>query len=419
MRHLITNIMRSPIIRGIAAYGSAEAANRVVRLLAVVIIARQIDPLAMGQAAIALSLFELVRALANAGIGQRIITASDADLAATCNRASSLFKWWCFVLAALQVVVAAVLAFGWSLYEAGILLAALSGVYLAMIPGLVQVFLLMRDGRMATTARITATQTIADHILTMTLALVMPGAAAIVLPKLLCAPIWTVLVRRARRWSFDAASGAAPLAPFLRYAGGVLVSELAAAARTQLGTLIVAAVLGVQAVGTFFFALNAGLGITSAIITAFGIVLLPELSRAHPAERHRRFVRAMLLAALLFVPVSLAQSVLAPFYVPLVFGRHWAAAAPLVATLALGMIPLVAAAGASAWFRVMGFAARDAIVSMAAGAAALAGLAAGAGYGLHAAATGYVCGLVLILFPVIAAILAQDAFPSRLKELHA
>ena len=69
-----------PVLAGLSAYASAEMITRVVRIGAILVIARRTDPALLGTAAAALSLFELIRVLANAGIGQRIIAASDAEL---------------------------------------------------------------------------------------------------------------------------------------------------------------------------------------------------------------------------------------------------------------------------------------------------------------------------------------------------
>jgi lipopolysaccharide exporter len=387
------------LARGLAAYGGAEIANRAARIVAVVVIARRIDAVELGTAALALALFELVRVLANAGIGQRIISASAEELDAICNRAATLFWLWCGMVAVVQLSVALALLAVFDLPQPAAMLALLSLVYLLMPPGLVSVFLLMREGRMGVTARNATVQTIADHVLTMALAILWPSAWAIVLPKLLTAPLWTILTRRARPWHPVAGVSPAPLSDFGRYGAGVLLGELGNAARAQLGNLVVGATLGVKALGTFYFAFNAGLGITSSFVSAFTIVLFPQLCGAIGDERARRFRRGMIFGLALITPVVLAQVLLAPFYVPILFGAHWADAAPLVSLLGLGAFPLVAGAALTAWLRAEGRTALDATISLAACGAALAGLALGLPMGLASGAGGYVAGLALVLIP--------------------
>lgn len=388
------------LLKGLAAFGGAEVATRLVRIASVVVIARQVSPTIMGVAALALSLFEVVRVLANAGIGQRIIAESPAQLAATCNTAHRLFWAWCGGVGLIQLALAATLyAFG--MREIAAMLAALSGVYLFMPAGLVQVFLLMRDGRFGVIARITAAQAIADQLLTLGFVQLWPSAWAIVLPKLVTAPLWLLLVRRAKAWRPLPLAGLTPWRSFLGFAAGVLVSELVNVGRAQLDKLLIGALFGVQALGIYYFAFNAGLGITTSFITALGQVLFPYISAVpDQAARARRSRQGLWLGLAGFLPVLAAQVGLAPWYVPLVFGEQWCDAAPLVSVLALGAVPMLFAAVASAWLRAQRRPGVEALINSLAAAAALGGLALCSGLGLMASAWAYVIGLALALIPV-------------------
>ena len=388
------------LVRGLAAYGGAEMVTRVVRVGTIIVIARQVSPAIMGTVALALSLFELIRVLTNAGIGQRIIAAQEQDLDATCNQASRLFWLWCGGVALFQLSVSGILYFHFAMDDIAMMLAVLSGVYVVMPGGLVQVFLLMREGRMATTARISATQTLTDHVLTLILVLIWPSAWAIVLPKLLTSPLWLGLVRRARAWRPNPAAGLMPVSHFREFGTGVLIAELVNVGRQQLDKLVVGAVFGAKALGLYYFAFNAGLGITTSFVSALGTVLFPYICGGKDyAARLLRCRHGMLLALCVFSPVLAAQIGLAHVYVPIVFGPQWAVGAPLVSILGIGAVPMVLAAIATAWLRVEGRTAVDAAVSTAASAAALTGLALGASFGLTAAAAGYVSGLGVILIP--------------------
>ena len=398
------------MLGGLAAYGSAEFAVRLVRLLTVVIIARRLAPDIVGVAALTLSLFELVRVLANIGVGQRIIAAEPHLLAATCNSAHRIFWRWCSTVALVQIVAAALLGLVWHQPMAGMMLGVLALVYFWMPGGLVPCYLLMREGRAGTTARTSAVQTMADHILTACLLLMWQSPWAIILPKLLTAPIWLILTRRARPWAPDVAAGFVPLRQLLHFGLSVLATELLGAARSQADKLIVGSLLGLTSLGTYFFAFNAGVGIVSSLITAFGTVIYPSLCAAgDAADRRHRLQMALLLGAGIFVPLVCAQALFAPFYVPLVFGARWAHAAPLIATLCIAGIPMLAAALSTAWLRARGLVRRDAVASGFSCATALGGLAFGAaGWGLQGAAAGWVIGLAIIQLPFAVITLRPD-----------
>ena len=403
------------LARGIAGFASAELANRIVRLGAILVIARYTNAELLGTAALALSLFELTRVLTQAGIGQRIVAADDGELAAICERGYRLFWICCAGVALIQLIIAAILFTAFAMTEAAAMLAVLSGVYLFMPAGLVQIFLLMRDERLTTCASIGATQAILDHLLTAALIIFWPSAWAIVLPKLLTAPVWTMLARRARPWLRE---GTAPAAAgeFRAYCGGVLASELMTALRLNADKLVISAMLGMQALGTYYFAFGAGLGIAQSLVTAFGTVLFASLCRAGAAERQLQLRTALLIGLAILTPIVAAQVFLAPIYVPIVFGSHWAPAAPYLALLSIAAIPLFLLSGIGAAYRANRKPGRDAGLASIATMAALGGLALGATHSLIAACAGYSIGLALVAIPAALRATANNTTPPALTK---
>jgi lipopolysaccharide exporter len=396
------------LLRGLSAYGGAELVTRVVRLGATIIIARQLAPEIVGQAALSLTLFELVRVLARNGVGQQIIACREEDLEATCNTAHRLFWLWSAVLMALQLLVSLVLWLIFAQPVASAMLAVLSLVYMWMPGGLVQCHLGMREGltgRMASTA---ACQTIADALLTMAMLLIWPSPWSIVLPKLLTAPIWLIMTRRNRPWYPNAAAGRLPVADFAKFSGAVMLAETLFAIRTQCDNLIIAAMMGTSALGTYFFAYNAGIGIVSSLVSAFGTVAFPMLCAApQGTQRNRAMLRTAMICSAIFVPLVIFQALAAPFYVPLIFGEHWAPAAMLVSILCLSGLPLILSMLTTIWQRSIGQAGHDARNQAISCAAALSGLACGAASGsLQAATLGLVAGQSLAaLFNLACALL--------------
>lgn len=368
-------ILADPLLRGFGAFGSAELANRGVRLITTIIIARQLAPDIVGEAALALTLFELIRVLNSIGVGQRIIAAKEEDLEAVCNMAQRLFWIWSGVLVALQLGVAAVLYGVFDQTGPAAKLAALSLVYLLMPAGLVHCFLAMRDGLNARLARTAASQAISDHLLTAVLLLIWPNSWSIVLPKLLTAPIWLVMTRRNRPWQANRQAGYACWRSMIRYGGGVLAADGLTALRQQGDNLIIAATMGSSALGAYFFAYNAGLGIFTSLVGGFGTVSFPMLCAAESGpERHKVLRKIVAGALILFIPLIAAQSLLAPYYVPLIFGEHWGFAAPLISILCLAGFAQLASVLTANWLRAEGRVRSDAGRSLMSCICALGGL---------------------------------------------
>jgi len=384
------------LLGGLGAYGGAELATRIVRLAATIVIARQLAPDIVGQAALALTLFEIVRVLARTGVGQRIIACKPAELAATCNTAHGLFWAWSLVLVVVQTSAAAILWLVFDQAAAGAMLAVLSIVYLWMPGGLVQCHLAMREGRNGAMARTSAAQAIADHVLTAALLLAWPSPWSVVLPKLLTAPIWLVMTRRNRPWSPDPMAGRVPFRSIAGFSGALLLAETLIAVRSQCDNLIVAAMMGTNALGTYYFAYNAGIGIVSSLVSAFATVAFPVLcSASEGSARKSAMLRIVAMGCAVFVPVTLTQAIAAPLYVPVLFGSHWTQAAPLVALLCLTGLPLLATTFTTLWKRAQGEAGTDVVNQTVMCVAALGGLALGArAHSLEAAVTGFLLGQI-------------------------
>jgi O-antigen/teichoic acid export membrane protein len=317
-----------------------EICGRIARLLATVLLARALSPADFGAAAAAITCFEIIRVLLNTGVGQAIIRASDDQLDATCATAHRISWLSCIFVAALQVAV----GWGLSVYsgrpELFYMIGALSGVYLIMAPGIVNIQLLIRANRIKTVTGIATAQNVSDHILTALLAVSGFGAWAIVLPKLLTVPIWLFGARRSQSWTRNKAAGAVPMRDILVYAAPILGSEIMAAARQHIDKLLVGTMLGVEALGIYYFAFNAGIGVSMTLTSALAMSSYPHLAEvAHkPRELLARFDDIMGRTAPLIGLAIAFQAFGALTYVPLVFGSHWEHTAPLVAMLCVSGI---------------------------------------------------------------------------------
>jgi O-antigen/teichoic acid export membrane protein len=367
------------VLRGMLAYGSAEMAGRVVRLATTIVIARRLTPGIVGEAALALTIFELVRVLERVGTGQQIVIAAEHELGAVCNTVRRIYWGWTLALMAAQLVTATLLAGLGHRVVAGQMLAALALVFPFMAVGHVPYHLAMRAGKVGHLARINAWQAIADQLVTLGLMLLWPSPWAIVLPKILAAPVWLACALRAQPWAPDPLAGFLPPARILRSSGSILLADGLVALRTQGDNLIVAGMLGTTMLGTYYFAFNAGLGIVTALVGAFGSVIFPMMARA-PAGAQRLAVlrKTALLGLGLFLPLVVVQSAAARLYVPLVFGAHWAPAAPLVGLLCLAGGGLAVGQLTTAWLRANGRMELDASNSLVNCLVTLGGLACGA-----------------------------------------
>ncbi len=361
----VLGVVNSDVMQHFCAYAASEGASKASRLFAVVTLARFLSPAEIGVAAAAMATSDIMKALTENGVGQRIIMAREHEVEALCHTAHRIFWFWCGGLFVLQQVLALVLWQTGVADEGALLVAVLGLEYLFMPGGLVQCALAMRAGRLKNTAAIAGAQNVGANLLTCALAIIWPSSWAVVLPKILTAPIWLVGMRRLVRWRPVSGARRAPAAPFLNFGLPVLGVAVLEALRAQLDKLIVGAVLGADALGIYYFAYNAGTGISMSLSSTFATVLFPYLSTS--ADRRAALRIAMGLSLAIITPVVLIQTLAAGPYVDLVFGAKWADVAPLVAILCLAAVPNMLWTVSARWLRSNGRTGHEFAASLAIG----------------------------------------------------
>lgn len=410
LRKLVGSIRSTPVVAHAAAYAASEASAKISRLLVVVAMARFMSPAEIGIAAAALALGEIIKSLTENGVIHMVIRARADDLEATAKTARGVAWAWCCGLALIQAALAG------ALYGAGfdamlaLLLALLGLEYVLMPGGLVQCALAMREGRLRQTAMISGTVNVTSNVLTALLVTLVPSPLSVVAGKLIPAPIWLVAMRRVRPWRAVAARGIG-VRPFVVFGRAVIGIEFVKTVRLQADKLIIGGLMGADALGVYFFAVNAGLGLATSFSTAVGTVLFPHLCNAE--RQDRAFVHALALCAGLIAPVVIAQSLLAPIYVPLVFGAQWAEIAPLVGLLCLAAIPAVVWAGTSQFLRARGEVSLELRLTLAIATASLGATALAAPFGLFAVAVAILATSVVVQIGLSLPFIVRALVPSR------
>ena len=336
-RGSIGRLTKDQIARNIGWYVLADGAARVARLVATVLLARMLTPVELGVAAIAITCFELIRVVANNGVGQMVIRARPEELDATCNTARRANWIICGACAVAHVAVGYAISQFTGRPELFWMIACLSGVYLMMLPGLMPVYLILRRSGVREVAVVGLAQSLADSLLTALLALMGCGAWSLILPRLITVPVWVLAVRLQQTWVRNPAAGDIPLAEMVRFAVPVIGSEMLTAVRINVDKILVWSILGVEALGIYFFAFNAGIGLSLSLTSALTYSLYPELAKlaGEPRRMLARFDRAVWRTALPIAGIIALQAVLTFVYVPIIFGARWEHAVWLVALLCL------------------------------------------------------------------------------------
>jgi teichuronic acid exporter len=354
----LRTLLASPLIRNLGSMGSAQIAMRVSRLLATIVLARLLSPLDFGMAAVVLTVYEFVALFTRNGITAKVVQASETEVRGVAETAYWLTWIACGALLVLQLLIA--LPIAWVYHDARLALPiALMGlIYLATPLSNIQCAFMQREGRVGRIAFAGGLQVTTDNILTAIFAVLGMGMWAIVLPKLLVAPIWVVINRTGHAWR-PASTWKPMLAGWqdiARFSRSVIGVELLTTIQANVDNLLVGYFLGIEALGIYYFAFNAGVGITLGLVNAFGVAVYPYLCqvRSDRAQLTARYRAALRTLGCIVVPLVLLQVLLAPIYVPIVFGQHWVSAVPVLMVICLSVLPRPFASTCSQLLKAVG-----------------------------------------------------------------
>lgn len=355
---LAKHIAGDSFLRGAGWLGLAQIAGRVCRLLTTLIVARVLAPEHFGLAAIALATNEIAHLIARFGTSSCIIQCKQDLLERYCNNAYYLNWAIGLGLFSIQALSAFPIAAWYDRPDLVLPICVLACTYLLMPLGELHCALNQRNGDMDALARGDIFQAAGDTVLTIILALSGFGVWALILPKVLVVPLWIIPQRRkvkfTPKWPKDWSSAGT----ILSFSRRVLGVELLTVFRLNIDVILVGSVLGVQVLGVYFFALNAGLGITRSLLGALTRSLFPNLCQGQGCvdELNRRFVRGLKIILAIIIPWVIFQCITAQWYVPIIFGQKWVdfGAIPLLIIFCAVGIPMACNEACTQYLRARG-----------------------------------------------------------------
>ncbi|MBE9030965.1 lipopolysaccharide biosynthesis protein [filamentous cyanobacterium LEGE 11480] len=346
----LQSILSGQFIRNMGWLGSAELLNRVLRLGTTVTLARLLTPYDYGLAAVILTTQEIANVFTlRSGIGAKLIQAKEEDLDILCNTAYWMNWILCIGMFTLQCLVA--FPVGWFYGNNAVVLpiCIIALNYLLLPTFAVQGSLIFRENRLKIPAICNAVQSGLMNALTITFALMGMGFWSIVLPILLTVPVWVIINRAHHPWRPTGKFSLERWQELANFAANFLGVELLTKIRANVDYLLVGRFLGIEALGMYYFAFNAGLGISLSVIQSFTWSIYPHLCEVKDnlAAMRQRYFKSLKTIAMIIVPMVLLQASLAPVYVPIVFSQKWVSAIPILILICLSAIPRPFAEAAS------------------------------------------------------------------------
>ncbi len=323
----------------------AQVINRVFRLAATIIIARILVPEAYGMLAIIFTVHELVFVIMRRSTQVRLVQADNAQMDQLCQTSYTLNWLISLTLFCVQIVAAWCVS---EVYDNSALfwpVCAMALVYLQLPFAMVQTALNLREGRVNIVARIDMSQSFLDALISIALVLAGWGIWGVVLAKVLVTPVWIYFHRKYCQWRPTCWISLKGWRQVFTYSSNVIADDLLMTLRNNIDYLLIGYVWGVEALGIYFFAYNAGLGISMSLQHAIGAALMPYLSKVKRDTGHimRSFLLTLSVSVSLTALLVLLQTQLAFWYVPQVFGAQWVeqGVIPMLILLCWSAIPRV------------------------------------------------------------------------------
>ncbi len=320
----------------------AQVSNKFFRLAATVFIARYLVPEQYGLLAIIWTVNEVILAIIRRVTQTSIINCNAEELGQFSKQSFRINLTVVMVSALVQMILAFFMV---SLYNEPTLFWYISFLALGhlFLPfAMTHAAINIRNGKFKLIALIDVSQAFVENLLTILLILVDFGVWSVLIPKVITVPIWIYFHRV--NTSLPVSNNQVTTSIQLVSASSkVIVTDCIIVVRNNIDYLLISMVMGLEAVGIYFFAYNAGLGIANSIMQSNANNMLSHLSRSNLCSEEFRSTKRYVFRHLfsLIAVIVVCQSLLAPIYVPLVFGQSWIelGALPVIIILCLSALP--------------------------------------------------------------------------------
>jgi PST family polysaccharide transporter len=339
----LKNALADRFLRNVGWLGAAEVVNRIFRLGTTVTLARVFSTEDYGLMAVIYTIFDLATVfIFRGGIGAKIIQTNEERVKVTCDTAYWLNWLVCSLLFIIQCLAAFPIARFYDNNQLILPICVAALMYLVYPLFLINCALIERENRLKIIAFCTATQSIVINILTVILAVIGMGIWAIVFPMLVTLPIWLIFTWKGHPWRAPKNFTLENWQEIIHFSKNLLGVELLTKLRLNLDYLIVGRFLGVEQLGLYYFAFNAGSGITNNVVNSLMSALFPHLcaTRGDRYKLKSYYLKSLKKISLTVIPIVILQSALAPIYVPIIFGERWVKAIPILILICLSVIPL-------------------------------------------------------------------------------
>ncbi len=336
--------LNHPFIINMGWLALAQILGRIFRLLLSIVIARILMPESYGALAIILTVHELVSAVIRRSTQTRIVNAKQQEVDDICV-ASSRLNWVLSIFAfLLQCLLGVLVANAYNDDALLLPVVALALSHLMLPFAMVQVSLNLRYGRLKIVALCEVLQAIFESLISLILLLLLFDIWSIIISKVVVVTIWIFVHRHYCSWRsthYKTTEITSIFSHVFSSSNYAIVTDILVVIKNNIDYLVIGYFFDLKTLGLYFFAYNAGLGISSTIIHSASNSLLPHLCNQSQQSLKKEFLYTCGWFLTIIIALVLLQISLVDIYIPLIFGERWVShgAIPIITVLLLSAIP--------------------------------------------------------------------------------
>jgi teichuronic acid exporter len=337
----LRNTFNDKVIQNVSWLGASELANRVFRFGTTLILARKLEPAEYGLMAILYVFLEFSQVLIWSGVTAKVVQADEKELLPICDTAYWINWSACIAAFFIQCFSAYPISKVYNSDQLFLPLCLSATTYLIIPLFLVKASLLERAGRMKEIAFINAAQSIGSNLMIIILAILGLGIWSIAISIALSPSLWLIVNFRETSWTPPKRVTFVKWKEITSYSKNIIGVQLLNKIRGNLDYLIIGKFLSVDKLGLYYFAFNAGSGITMNVVNTFIWALFPHLCgiRQDRAVLRKEYFKNLKIIISVVSIIVVIQSSLCFLYVPYILGHKWVPAIPILIMICLSVIP--------------------------------------------------------------------------------
>lgn len=342
MRQKIQSLFSDKLVKNIGWLTASQLFIRVIRLASVVVLARVLTAEDYGLIAILFTVTDFANVfIQKGGIAPKLIQANKEEVYSLAETAYWTNWILCFGIFLFQCAMAYPIALFYQNDKLFLPIVIAAIAYLINPFYAVQDALIRRENRLKVGAIASVCSAFTQQLTILVLVVLGFGVWSIAISLVASQFCWLIIYRRNHAWMPAGKFTLYQWRKIFDFSKFPLGIEMLNYLRSNIDYLLIGRFFSVEQLGFYFFAFNAGLGISLTAINMVSNSVFPYLceARENLVSLKASYRKSLKVCAMIIFPLVILQSTLAPFYVPIVFGQKWIPAIPILIMVCLSALP--------------------------------------------------------------------------------